>query len=190
VLDRLELLDLAATVPYYRARRGYLGAAAKIADEMIERRNLRTAIELGPHLRSLIVGSDIMDIKSDPELRAEGRRIVHNATKAPWPIDDKAYDLFVAFQVFEHLGTSQPIAFREVRRVARHAILSLPIDWDMEDRTNCHYMLSKERVLEWFAPVVPTRIVVGNPGHRMRLIFVFEDLPAPEPLELERAPRD
>jgi hypothetical protein len=43
-------------------------------------------------------------------------------------VADNAYDLFVALQVFEHLGTSQREAFREVRRVARHAIISLPID--------------------------------------------------------------
>ena len=29
--------------------------------------------------------------------------------------------------------TRQPEAFREVRRIARHAIMSLPIDWDMDD---------------------------------------------------------
>jgi hypothetical protein len=65
--------------------------------------------------------------------------------------------------------------------VARHAILSLPIDWEMADPTDCHHRVSMERVLGWFAPVVPTRVVVGNPGHRKRLLFVFEDLPAPEP---------
>ena len=35
-------------------------------------------------------------------------------------------------------------------------------------------------MLGWFAPVVPTKVVVGNPGHRKRLIYVFEDLPAPD----------
>jgi hypothetical protein len=188
-LDRVELLDLAASVPYYQARRGYLGVAATIAADLIDRRRLRTALELGPHLRSLIVGADIMDIASEPDLQAEGRRITHNAMQSPWPIADKAYDLFVAFQVFEHLGAHQPAAFREVRRVARHAILSLPIDWDMADATNCHYMISEETVLGWFAPVVPTRIVVGNPGHRKRLMFVFEDLPAPEEPAAGDAPR-
>ena len=120
-----------------------------------------------------------MDIKSAPGLRAEGRRISHDATLVPWPVEDKAYDLFVAFQVFEHLGVHQAEAFLEVRRVARHAILSLPIDWVMADPTNCHHLVSEQTVLGWFAPVVPTRIAVGNPGHRKRLLFVFEDLPSP-----------
>ena len=179
-LRPIELVDLGSAVPYYKARRVYLSAGARISNDLIERRGLTTALELGPHLRSLIVGADTMDIVSSPDLRAEGRRIIHDATATPWPIAAKAYDLFVAFQVFEHLGDRQPDAFREVRRVARNAIVSLPIDWEMADPANCHHRLTEATVLGWFAPVVPTRIVVGNPGHRKRLLFVFEDLPAPE----------
>ena len=103
---------------------------------------------------------------------------VHDATQEPWPFEDKSYDLFVALQVFEHLGDRQPEAFREVRRIARNAILSLPIDWEMDDPTNCHHRIPNERVLSWFAPIVPTRVVEGSGGKRRRLIYVFEDLPA------------
>jgi hypothetical protein len=178
-LDRVELVDLAAREPYYKPRIGYMGVAGGLAADLIARRRLRTALELGPHLRPLIVGADVMDVVSRDGLQAEGRRVVADATRTPWPVDDKAYDLFVALQVFEHLGTRQPEAFREVRRIARNAILSLPIDWVMPDPTNCHHGLTDERVRAWFAPVTPTRVVVGNPGHRTRLIYVFEDLPAP-----------
>jgi hypothetical protein len=82
--------------------------------------------------------------------------------------------------VFEHLGDQQRAAFGEVRRVARHAIISLPIDWQMNDPTNSHHQISHERALSWFAPVVPTRVEVGNPGPKKRLIYVFEDLWPPE----------
>jgi hypothetical protein len=50
----------------------------------------------------------------------------------------------------------------------------------MSDPANCHHGLTDEHVRAWFAPVVPTKVVVGNPGHRKRLIYVFEDLPAPD----------
>jgi hypothetical protein len=183
-----ELVELARAEPYYKPRRVYLSAAGSVARDLIDRRGLRTALELGPHLRPLIVGADVMDVVANDALRAEGRRIVHDATSAPWPIRDKAYDLFVALQVFEHLGTAQPEAFLEVRRIARHAILSLPIDWVMADPANCHHGLTNDRVLGWFAPVRPTRVVVGNPGHRKRLLYVFEDLPAPEPSETTLLP--
>lgn len=179
-LRRYEISDLTSTIKYYKNRAEYLGVAAGIADGLIRDRHLKTALELGPHLRPLIVGADTMELHAHPDLQAEGTRIVHDATAAPWPVADKAYDLFVALQVFEHLGTKQPVAFAEVRRVARHAILSLPIDWDLKDKTNSHYMISHERVLSWFAPVAPSRVVVGNGGSGKRLIYVFEDLPGPD----------
>jgi hypothetical protein len=65
-----------------------------------------------------------------------------------------------------------------VRRVARHAIISLPIDWEMKDPRNCHHRISNERALSWFAPITPTRVIEGNGGTHPRLIYVFEDLPA------------
>jgi hypothetical protein len=172
-----ELSDLVATVPYYRVRGEYIGVACGIAAELIKRQHLGTALELGPHLQSLIVGADTMELAANPSLEAHGRRIVHDATSVPWPVGDKAYGVFMALQVFEHLGSSQPDVFREVRRVARNAVISLPIDWEMADPENCHHQLSHERALSWFAPVVPTRVVVGNPGRRKRLVYVFEDLP-------------
>lgn len=179
-LRRYEIAKLAADVPYYRLRRGYLDVAARAASDLIDRHGLASALELGPYLRPLIVGGDVIDLRIRPELQAEGRRIAHDATVSPWPIEDRAYDLFVGLQVFEHLGTRQAEAFREVRRVARHAILSLPIDWQMEDPTNCHHGLTMERALGWFAPVAPSRILTGTPGAKKRIVFVFEDLPLPD----------
>jgi hypothetical protein len=179
-LRRHEIDTLTRTIRYYRPRGEYMGAACRIASDVIRRRHLRTALELGPHLRSVIVGADTMELKANPALLAEGRQFLHDASSTPWPFEDKAYDLFVALQVFEHLGPRQSEAFREVRRVARNAIISLPIDWVMEDPANCHHQLSEERALSWFLPVVPTRVVVGNGGAKKRLIYVFEDLPAPD----------
>jgi hypothetical protein len=39
-------------------------------------------------------------------------------------------------------------------------------------------MISNEQALSWFRPWRPTRIEVGNPGPRTRLVYVFEDLSA------------
>jgi hypothetical protein len=170
----------AADLPYCRGRWGYTDVAGRIAAELIARDHLRTALELGPWRRPLIVGADIMDAVAHPDVECEGRIIIHSGAEVPWPVADNAYDLFVALQVFEHLGTGQREAFREVRRVARHAIISLPIDWVMEDPTNIHHGITHEQVLGWFEPVTPTRVEVGTPGAKKRLVYVFEDLPAPE----------
>lgn len=122
-----------------------------------------------------------MDRATQADLVTTGRVIVQDATHTPWPVADKQYDLFVALQVFEHLGTRQSEVFREVSRVARHAIISLPIDWQMADPKNCHHQISQEKVLSWFLPLVPTRVELGNGGPKKRFIYVFENLPASTP---------
>ena len=119
-----------------------------------------------------------MDITAGPHVDPAVHMTIHDATLAPWPVGDKAYDVFIALQVFEHLRDRQREAFLEVRRIARHAVISLPIDWEMDDPTNCHHRIPNERVLSWFAPIVPTRVIEGSGGRRRRMIYVFEDLPA------------
>jgi hypothetical protein len=175
-MTRSEFDALAARNPYYHGRHGYLGAAAWVAGDLIVRHDLTTALELGPNVRPLICGADVMDRIVRPGLEASGNVLLHDATATPWPIPGDRYDLFVALQVFEHLGAAQAAAFAEVRRIARHAIISLPIGWEMDDPGNPHHGISHEHVLSWFAPIAPSRVIVGNPGYRQRLIYTFENL--------------
>jgi hypothetical protein len=49
----------------------------------------------------------------------------------------------------------------------------------MANPADLHHGITRDQVLYWFAPVVPTRVVEGNAGRRTRLIYVFEDLAAP-----------
>ncbi len=177
-LTKAEFDAVARRHPYYQARGRYLSVAAALAGDLIAAHGLKSALELGPNLRPVVVGADVMDIRSQPELelRPPAQLLLHDATRSPWPIADKQYDLFVALQVFEHLRDGQNAAFGEVRRVARHALISVPIDWEMEDPRNCHHRISHEQALSWFSPISPTRIEVGNPGPRKRLVYVFENL--------------
>jgi hypothetical protein len=173
---KAEFDRAAGSHTYHAGRWGYTSVAGKLAGELILRHQLRSALELGARSRPLIVGADVMDVQDRPEIDTP-RMIVHDATVSPWPIGDKAYDLFVALQVFEHLGDRQAEAFAEVRRIARHAVISLPIDWDVAP-DNAHFGITHERALSWFHPVVPTRVAVGNPAPNKRLIYVFESLEA------------
>jgi hypothetical protein len=177
-MTELEFDEMTHRFPYYAGRWSYTSVALAQAADLIRRLGLRNALELGAPVRPIISGADVMDMKARPELDPEVSITIHDATKTPWPVADKAYDLFVALQVFEHLRDRQPEAFLEVRRVARHAILSLPIDWVMSDPTNKHHQIPNERVLSWFAPVVPSRVFTVMSGNRKRMIYVFEDLPA------------
>jgi hypothetical protein len=179
-LTEPEFDALAREYPYYRTRGRYMSVAARVAGELIVAHDATSALELGPHLQPIIVGADAMELRANPDLRLapDARVIVHDATDTPWPVADRTYDLFVGLQVFEHLGTSQNAAFHEVARVARNAIISLPIEWEMANPNDCHHGITRERALSWFLPWRPTRIVVGNPGRRMRLVYVFENLDA------------
>jgi len=49
-------------------------------------------------------------------------------------------------------------------------------------------MISNERALSWFLPYRPTRIELGNPGTRTRLIYVFEDLAGGPPTAPQTPP--
>ncbi len=191
-MAKAEFEAIAKRYPYYRSRGRYMSVAASLAGDLIEAHGLQSALELGPHLRPVIVGADVMDITAQPDLQIPpaARVVLHDATKAPWPIADRQYDLFVALQVFEHLGTAQNAAFQEVRRVARHALISVPIDWEMDDPRNCHHRISQERALAWFQPLVPSRVEVGNPGSRKRLIYVFENLDTAPTASPDGHPRD
>lgn len=178
-IDRAAFDAMVEEFPYYRNRWGYMSAALLEAGRLIKTRHLTTALELGAPVRPIIVGAHVMDYTTRPEFDTSIPTTIHDATVVPWPFADKAFDLFLALQVFEHLRDRQAEAFREVRRIARHAILSLPIDWEMDDPTNLHHMISEERVLSWFAPILPTRTVEVVTGRRRRLIYIFEDLPTP-----------
>jgi methyltransferase family protein len=176
---RSEFDEMAAGNPYYKGRWRYTSVVLAEAAKLIVRDDLRTALEVGAPVKPVLTGAHVMDYRFREELDSSVEVTVHDATDVPWPFEDKQFGLFIALQVWEHLGSGQRDAFREVRRVARHAILSLPIDWDMDDPSDIHHGISEEQVLSWFAPIEPTLILEGNPGpRRRRLVFVFEDLPA------------
>lgn len=175
---RSEFDEMTAAFPYYKGRWRYTSVALAEAAKLIVRDDLRTALELGAPARPIITGAEVMDYRVHEELDPSVTLTVHDGGEVPWPFDDKQFDLFIGLQVFEHLGSAQRDAFREVRRVSRHAILSLPIDWEMADPSDPHHLISDETVRSWFAPIEPTRVLEGNPGRRRRSVYVFEDLPA------------
>ena len=122
---------------------------------MVGEINPRSVLELGPALFTVVKNADIM---RKPELDVWGvpanirsMEYLHDATQTPWPVREK-YDLFIALQVFEHLMGRQAQAFREVKRIARYAILSLPYKWDCpKDNANYpeHHMIDENTILGW-----------------------------------------
>jgi hypothetical protein len=188
-----EFVMLEARCPYYKGRWCYMGKAIEIAWEILCRRRSAPqhakVLELGVYKHPMLIGSDVMDLDINVEPGSAGACVRRDAAATPWPVADKHYDLFIALEVFEHLdadrrGTILPAragaqrrAFGEVRRIAKNAVLSLPIEWrpqSVVDYVNCHTLLTHEKVLSWFDPIRPRRIVEGNGGSHPRLIYIFE----------------
>ncbi len=144
---------------YYKGRWAYFREVIKMVEEI----NPQSALELGPALFSVVKNSDIMrkpevDVWGIPK-GTQATEYLHDATKTPWPID-KQYDLFIALQVFEHLVDSQVQAFQEVKRIAKHAILSLPYKWDCpKDNANYpeHHMIDEDTILQWTEGEAPQK---------------------------------
>ncbi len=91
---------------------------------------MEKVLELGPAFQTIVKNCDIMvkpeiDVWGRPE-KYINKEFKHDAIVVPWPIDDKAYDLFIALQVWEHLERKQKEAFEEVMRTSKAAILSFP----------------------------------------------------------------
>lgn len=115
--------EITQQYPYYRHRWKYF----KLAIEILQGKEFQSVFELGPGPcgKSIIHGADTMWHRELPVKPTYS----HDATVLPWPIADQQYDLFIALQVFEHLGREQWAVFHEVRRIAKSALLSFPYKW-------------------------------------------------------------
>lgn len=86
-------------------------------------------LELGTMGVKICSHSDEMDFPVAKFWPVDNPKYLHNAKLTPWPIEDKSYDLFIALRVFHHLAPDQEKCFKEMKRVAKNIILTLPIEY-------------------------------------------------------------
>lgn len=150
-------------VPYYRNRWNYHATAIRL----VESRKPATLLEIGPSTHPLFRGCDTMDIWGTPTY-------MHDARITPWPIADKAYDVVLALQVWEHLVPDQAKAFTEVVRVAKAAVLSFPYHWTSCGPGDEHYMITDEIIGRWTLGLKPAeRLLIRDTEERLILSFHF-----------------
>jgi hypothetical protein len=131
---------------YYGNRWRYMS----VASDLVFMFTPQTCLELGPHKHPLVQHCDTWD--RSPYVK---HTYTADATITPWTmIRDMQYDVFVALQVMEHLVGAQPQVFREIRRVARTAVISLPVRFNMPDDT-WHHNLTVDTIVGWFGGVKP-----------------------------------
>jgi len=147
---------------YYLGRWEYFSKVI----ELIQNLELVKVCELGPGFMPIVKDADVMLSPNDdhfgkPDL-VKGKTIIHDATVKPWPIRDKEYDLLIALQVLEHLDSKQTRAFREIMRVSKRAVLSLPLGWqggEEKPTHRAHRDIDLELIHDWTLNVEPTTVI-------------------------------
>jgi hypothetical protein len=150
---------------YLKGRWNYYREAIAMAQRLAPRR----VLEIGCRYTPLFPGGDRLDYMA--EFRPT---ILHDATVVPWPIADQAYDLVIALQVWEHLGSRQREAFSELPRIARYAILSLPYEWRRRSNPS-HSGIDDAVVSRWSGGLRPLETVqLPLVGRHKRKIYLFD----------------
>jgi len=158
---------------YLKGRWEYYSETIEIA----QRLNPKSILEVGPGPLHLFPNADSLD-------RAKKHKPTyqHDATIVPWPIADKAYDLIIASQVFEHFNGQQREAFAELRRCCRYGLVSIPYKWKTH-KSDDHIGLTDGTMKSWTGgarpiavSVIPKRSFMERLRHpvKLRKIYLYE----------------
>jgi hypothetical protein len=93
-----------------------------------------------------------------------------DARNVPWNIENKKYDVFVGLQVFEHLSPNQSEIFKEIERISKYCILTVPYMWDCPNDIE-HHMITDDIISKWTLGYKPYRKSI-NSG-RLMICFKF-----------------
>ncbi|MBF0122407.1 MAG: hypothetical protein HQL21_03225 [Candidatus Omnitrophica bacterium] len=164
-ITRQEFIEIKNKNKYWMGRWSYMREVVLIINEI----NPSSALEIGSRELPIMHGSDVMDLSRK---YLSSVKYVWDATRVPWPMGDRHYDLVVALQVWEHLLGFQKEAFAEVMRVARRAILSFSYKWQCNPK-DCHYNIDEAKIAEWTLNVKP--VLIKQVGTRIIYYFDFDN---------------
>jgi len=149
---------------YYWGRWSYF----KYVVEYLKDKDLSSVVEVGAHRYPIVEGCDTLDYD-----KIYSPTYLHDATKIPWPIGTSTYDIFIALQVWEHLGDQQERAFLEVLRTTKkYAILSFPYKWTSSSME--HRNIDENVIAKWTCNVVPEKIEMGGSGGKRKIIYFYK----------------
>lgn len=148
----------------------------EVIDQIKLMDNIKTTLELGPYKSPIVEGGDVLDLTDDYledyPLKI-GNFYKHNGSVTPYPFEDKKYDLVIACQVLEHLGTNQREVFKELCRISKKAIITLPYKWN----THCdmHHMIDREIIDYWANGLKPffEKIISKPSPYRSRILRIY-----------------
>jgi hypothetical protein len=96
----------------------------------------------------------------------------YNLDIFPYDIPNKHYQTFLALQVWEHLD-NQDVAFREVMRISKSAILSFPYMWPKGKGHDArHVGIDDKKIKKWTCGIEPVKTKLIN--NRMVCVWIFK----------------
>lgn len=148
------------------ARWSYHAGAVEIA-RMVAPSAPGAVLEMGTMGVSIVKNSDTIDYAEKWNFKGFNPTYLHDARVMPWPIADKAYELFIALRVFHHLMPVQRECFAEAKRIARNIIIVTPESYGVEALKETSRGIGRDEFVEWNQGVPPTRIIeykkwIGN----------------------------
>jgi len=156
---------------YYKDRYNYL---KEVIDQIKLMDNITTILELGPYKSPLVEGEDVVDM-TDEYLKYYpikiGKYYKHDCSITPYPFKDKQYDLVIACQILEHLGTNQIEVFKELCRIGKRAIITLPYKWNLP--CDPHHMIDENVIDHWAQGLKP--IFEKIMGSRILRVYNFDE---------------
>ena len=155
---------------YFKNRYSYF---KEVIDEIKLMEDINTILELGPYKSPLTEGEDVIDITDayvkDYPIKI-GKFIKHDCSITPYPFKDKEYDLVIACQVLEHLGKNQIEVFKELSRISKKAIITLPYKWN--NPCDVHHMIDEKIIDHWTQGLKP--VYEKYIGIRILQIYNFD----------------
>lgn len=122
-------------------------------------KDFKNILEIGCGDFPIVKDSDTIDLNGNTTYNFDLNDI-------PWKLD-KHYDLIIALQVLEHLKDPKSI-FKEIKKFADYAIISLPYKWTWEQKSHLHYNIDEDKIKEWTG-IEPIKKVVNK-----RIILFYE----------------
>lgn len=167
ILSFDRFIELASKDKYYLGRWSYLSTITQIISML----PFENVLEMGALRHAVIDGSDVMDIEENGCVN-RNKMIIQDAGNVPWDMPDKSYDLFIASQVWEHLGDKQKEAFAEVKRTSKAALLSFPYMWECPG--DIHHGIDEKKIAEWTLFEKPAYVqMIHTKSRRIVYLFLF-----------------
>lgn len=145
-IDKIKKLNDVYWNKSYKQRWAYINAIVEILKSL----NLNNILEIGSMQICLSPQSDNLDLSFEmiDKKNLVNKIYIQDCLQVPYNITDKYYDMVVMLQVLEHLSPKQLEVFKEVKRISKNAIISIPHLWNCPDDIE-HHMITKEHFDKW-----------------------------------------